>query len=101
MRLMRRPHCVTWRWKSAIALADQGAEVLKCLGDGRSNAESLRGVMNSPLIRLMRAIASGDGPTSEQLFLDELKANVYTGDTALHVATSRPRHRCHREGAAR
>ena len=81
--------------------------------------------MNAPLIQLMRAIASGDGQTasalladtpqlamtrlerrapratSEEFFLDELKANVYTGDTALHVATSRPRHRCHRESAAR
>ena len=66
--------------------------------------------MNAPLIRLMRAIASGDGQTasalladtpqlamtrlerrapratSEEFFLDELRANVYTGDTALHVA---------------
>jgi ankyrin repeat protein len=66
--------------------------------------------MNPPLIELMRVIASGDGATAERLladspdlatarlergatranpdefFLDELKAYVYTGDTALHVA---------------
>lgn len=66
--------------------------------------------MTTPLIELMRMIASGDGATSsrllvdtpqlatarlergatratsEEFFLDEVKAHVYTGDTALHVA---------------